>query len=514
MKKILLIVLFALCLSGCSKSENNIIFSKQTFTRNSNYERTFHMLYGETKDVSIGFLENLFNEEEIGLKAKIVIEDVKKLEQVYSNDHYSDKLSIYILDSTIYDEPYVVGRNVFCSKDDFESGVYKEALTQGYFNLEDKSLSIGLAGYCFDEKFDNEVLIDYYSNEDDISVLGLFGGRFYDGFNTNVEIEIARKTTLSLTDYIIMKYGFDTLLNGFDAQLKQEWLDSLGIKREYDYPYEGKFTNFHFSKSSEYPLIVKTDQVTYYFQPIESVLNESQEIEYFIHKDIDGRKYILNFLKEHMEDYRLINNSQIDCYVLSGTNEKNGGDTLGNKITLYGRISPHLHEATHVFVRESLNASWKYEGMAEYINLIVYPYSYYKETLTKEYLENGTKNQSQVVKEAFEYYFNQGGRVTSTDGIDMRLYVDSIAYASLHTNSKIDQFNTLTTPINEVYGLKTNMEGNELTYFQANSFLAYLADFYSIEDVIKFYTTDLNIEDVFQKTYAELKAEWIAYLER
>ena len=58
------------------------------------------------------------------------------------------------------------------------------------------------------------------------------------------------------------------------------------------------------------------------------------------------------------------------------------------------------------------------------------------------------------------------------------------------------------------------MEGNELTYFQANSFLAYLADFYSIEDVIKFYTTDLNIEDVFQKTYAELKAEWIAYLER
>lgn len=515
MKRKLIIILLVLCLSGCNKSEDSTIFTRQTYTRNDNYGRTFHMLYGETKSVSIGFLENLYSEDEIELKAKIIIEDIKKLEKVYSNDKFSDKLSIYILDSTIDDEYYVVGRTVFCSKDDFESGAYREALTQGYFDLNEKSIIIGLTGYCFGGKVDNDRLIDYYYNENDISVLGLFGGRFYEDYNTNNEINIAKETSISLTYYTINKYGIDNLLNGFDAKIKQEWLNSLGIQREYDYLYEGEFTNFRFDKTKEYPLIVKTDEINYYFQPIEPVLNESKEIEYFIHKDMDGRKYILNFLKEHLEDYSLINSSSIiDAYVLNGRNKTRGGDTRDNKITLYGRISPHLHEATHVFVEASGNDNWKYEGMAEFLSLIVYPHSFYSESLTREYLTNGTNNQDQIMKESYEYYFKHGGKITSVGDIDMRLFVDSLAYASLNTKHTINQYNTSTTPINEIYDLKTNIDGNELTYCQANSFLAYLAERYSVEDVLRFYITDLKLEEIFHKTYFELKSDWIVYLER
>ena len=53
--------------------------------------------------------------------------------------------------------------------------------------------------------------------------------------------------------------------------------------------------------------------------------------------------------------------------------------------------------------------------------------------------------------------------------------------------------------------------GGEISYDQASSLIMYLVDSYGIEKVLQAYKTQ-DIEATFGKGYADLKFDWLSYL--
>jgi hypothetical protein len=72
----------------------------------------------------------------------------------------------------------------------------------------------------------------------------------------------------------------------------------------------------------------------------------------------------------------------------------------------------------------------------------------------------------------------------------------------------------MTDPIYKAYGFtqKDASFGDELTYYQAGSFVAYLCDTYGFERVLDYYFKNPPIKAAFLKSYESLKADWLEYL--
>jgi hypothetical protein len=112
------------------------------------------------------------------------------------------------------------------------------------------------------------------------------------------------------------------------------------------------------------------------------------------------------------------------------------------------------------------------------------------------------------------WYLAQGGDLDSREAIDPRLFTDAMAFASLYRNAyggplgiSIEEKAVRLQQRLDV----SAMEGVELNYIQAASYVAWLCDTYSLDEVMQRYV--LNDETKLNgKNYGDLKLEWIATL--
>lgn len=155
------------------------------------------MYYGESDKVGIGFLEKLYDEKNNKEIMKKVFSDIKYIEKKVGI-LIEEKVNVYVLDTLLDTGFYVGGKNVYTTIEEIENDKYREVLIRACYNLTEPWIIHGLSDYVFGGKKDTAYLTDYYNSTDDMSILGLFGGRFYEGWNTEDEIKTAKDTASSL----------------------------------------------------------------------------------------------------------------------------------------------------------------------------------------------------------------------------------------------------------------------------------------------------------------------------
>lgn len=530
MKKRLLFLLLMSCIlfvTGCENSNKDIVNDELDFIETS-YKRTedlnisFNMDYAETKDYAIGFLSGLLSEDELLSYARQLSDDIDILDGV-CDPKDKEMVYIYVLDKDRISKSYAIDNKAYISIEDIKSDTYKLILTQAYLGVSEPWTIYGTYGLAFLDSIDIDVLKEYYMSADNFSLLGLFGGRFFDLWNTEEELEISRKTAVALCDFVLDKYDLNTLKNEVNKDIKQEWLNFIGVDREYNYIYEGEFVDFTYDATDEYPIIITTDSVTYHMLPTEWGPSNTDDIEEFLYYDIQGRKDIIDYLIENAGD--MLDMINIDVYnnLYIYYDRSFSPDGVGayadshNNIHLFTDISAHLHEFCHILIPNNfLSSYWQYEAISEYLSRIVanrgYS-SYYQDLLLMSDLLDDPETTDILgdSKESWEYFFeffyDKGGSLASLELFDIKAFYDACAL----TSKKYDNWYIFSAhlTVGEVYDIKEEdiREGDELTYFQATSFMSYLIDNYSVSQALML-CDGVDFEDAFGISYTHAMRDW------
>lgn len=524
--RLLLIMFIMILMVGCrqyQKSEEQlsdlntpIVFIAETHHRDDNYVRTFKTSQFESDLVNIGFLKDMLTNDEMATVTGDIYNDIQKINDYLHLGNSNSTLHLYVLDELIDDQIITTNDVVYITIDMIEDDSYYIPLLQAYLDINEPWKLYGLYSLIFEETKDISFLTEYYTNADDISMLGLFGACFNATFNTSEEIEIAMATATSLTAFILDEYDYSMLLNNNTSIMKEEWLHSIGVSKSFSYQYEKEYTNFSFSQSCDYPLIIETDDACYNLIPLEDVLESCKDIEQFIFEDITGRKIIKDYISNNTTKKSdvILEEKHISYYI--GDFGISSADSSG-VIQLDNRIDQNLHEATHLMIKTS--KKWANEGIAEYMSYFIahdpyacesiYDFLTYFEDEYNDTTENIPDENLDLI--VMDYYVKRGGSYESIEDIDVRLFCDASAFVNLNnewgaTSSR--------QPIYVVYNLSEEERncGDELSYVQSCSFVAYLIDNYTFEPFLEYCANDGTCEDAFGKSYELLNADWIEYL--
>ncbi len=494
-----------------TKAEN---FIQGKYIRNEQYPASFNYLFIDLDKVFFGYMPAVYNENEAKETLYGIIDDLDLIRHVVGNE-FVKKVSIYIVSNTVEDVPTTAEQSVFCEKSDIESGEHKKALIQASLCLKEPWIINGVYAYVFEKQTDDSLLADYYNSIGDMKITDLFAARFSSQWATYDDISIAKSTAASFVRYLISTQGFYALYKDDYSFDKQQWLNKIGVNLKFGkelLPY-----NYSYSYTKEYPLIINTENASFYFAYKPNMLKTPEDIENLLAKNIEGRQYILSYLEKdaptcynkiYQNSLTHINYKIVDKIVSS----LGGLSKISQKQIDLANIRFHLHETMHFWIQNELDESksrWKYEGMCDYLSEIVYTNNYTRE-LIFEILKNEELVSDWGVGKA--YYLSNGGEMDDISKFDMRLYIDGLAYYSIKNPLKPESIPWISKPISKTQRWNSYKEGDELTYAQSCSFIAYLVDKYSLDQVIDYCMNGKDFYLSFGLGFNNSTGNWIEFL--
>lgn len=529
---LLLITAVILSFIACNDNEstnNRLHYNELTHKSNDIIQGNFKLLTTET-DHAIYYFTSGTSEEKATSCVNQMEESITKLHQlILKNDK---KINIYILENKLILEAYNVEDNLVMNLDTFENKEYFPALVSSYYGCKEAWISYGISELMINNSIDKSSLTAYYSMDGSMNTLGLFGGRFLEFFCSNEEVDRAKNTAASLVDYIINTYGPEELLHllqnplkekevlGIDyITLKNDWLSSINVNKTYQYPYEGEFIGLQFTSSNKYPVIIKTDSMTYNFpedsKSIGIIESGIDEIEAFFHYALDGQERLEEYLDDNVQNANNdIDLSQKITCIFTSKVSMSFADARTGTVSFIGD-NAYLHELVHLYIpiRDEKNI-WIYEGISEYLGRIIISdlWRYYVHYNWQESLSTPKDSDdiySESIKKFKSVYEAKGGSLRSMDLISPRLYYD---IESLLTITGEGKYNSGAPTMGEAYPNIQLKQGKDLTYPQSGSLVAYLVDQYSLDDVIAVCGDYASFEETFGKTFDQIVDEWTVFL--
>lgn len=502
---------------GCNKKSTDPFDIPTSFQEqksqfyDSEIQDNMIIMVGETKHYSLTFTKDGFdNDEAENIKVKIAT----TLNQIYKKSKILPKenIDVYVFPDSKFQGFYSNENKVFCSTSDIENEDYQYQLVRSYFGISNPCINLGLTGYIKDKEYDTNVLKTYFSKEENLELLHLFGPRFMKDWNEKEDYVIAEMTAIALIKFIIQEKGIKQL-NDIDETVKNAWLKEIGSPFTY-HNNEIKYDNFKYIQD-ENNVKIYTDDAMYNIDKTE-YFNTAKQVENLIVTQIKWKKELKEYLQIHAPEY--YNSHDFDMTIPYSINKRNSTEehnkAHNNIINLLNNDGAVFHELGHIFFPLQV-VDMKREGIAEYTSLILCPYDQRREVYSNiifedrihdEYLPYGVS-----VKLYYERYCKKDNYSNSV--INMEYLIDALAIATLK-NEYFSELTTFSTSIKDVYKAESEIEGNELTYIQSCSFISYLCNQYSFDTVLSYCTTLKTCEDVFHKDYEELKEEWLDYLER
>ena len=448
-------------------------------------------------------------------------------------------ITVTLLTNPDVGECYSTGNLVFLSPDELDSESAAEELLGAATGISEYWMLVGLTSLTRSEQPDNDTLKTWYQATDDLDMAGLFIARFNENWATEEEIRIARMSATSLLQYAleVEKIQPEKLEEQINNEVRSRWLESLGVERIVEYPYDGYFSGFQYSIKRDCQLYVTTDNMYFCLNriPEQKYFDEISEAEFFIYDAYYGRKALAEYLMTEAPSISHLMNPEEEVtfkvHDLSGFVASTTGNTMSlNKSGVYYDI---LHELVHTFEWNSIlnkeNTLWLSEGFADYLGtlLTIYPQTtkrcvYEELTGPLNTVDSGVPGTSywyfldpEQFAAAKAWYIAQGGRMDSEDSVDPRLYADAVSFATIYRNT---HFGTRGITIGEKYDLlvpgfhNEGQDGVELSYTQAAAFVGWLCDTYTIDRVLDVYVNHTEDGLLDGKTYSELKAAWQATL--
>jgi hypothetical protein len=425
---------------------------------------------------------------------------------------------------------------VFISPENLDSVKFKELLIGASTGINEPWVRAGLAYLASGDKVDDQVLKNWYQETQDLNILGLFVARFMEDWATPEEVEIARMTAASLIQYGTENEGIaiEALGSSINNDIRNRWLASIGVERTVDYAYDGFYEKFDdISHTSDCSLILKSETINFCLNRLAETpfpfFDEVHEAEAFAYRVYTTRQTV--------DEYLLINAPSISDQLYSDEKitievrplEVSLGLIEGNIIKVHNYGIPYYVSSMMImtydwyddlFFNNNAGLLLQY-GFSEYLGHLLPIYEQTRKRIVWEDIQGLESSpgisfwyflDEEQLETAKAWYLKQDGSLEDEDDIDMRLFTDAIAYAT------IDRI-AYGGPLGMSIGVRaqhfnpgldlSEMDGLEMTYTQAASYVAWLCDTYSIDTVMDTYVNDDSSTALGSMDYETLKGAWL-----
>lgn len=512
-KRLIIIVLLAFIFLAphVAAKGNTLVFSQEKYIRNDQYNATFEYRSTELVGCSFAYAEltELTQVEAEGL-ARIIETDVRLFHDKLIGADLQEPI-VYAVLQTVRTGPYAVGQAVFCTPEDIRSGEYRHALMQGMLGSEKAWVVEGCLAYTFDVTYDNAV-IKTYVNKNGGVIIGLWDTRFYKALNTLEQLSMARQMAHSLVVDLIQYHGIASLTGSIPDTWQAEWCERLELSTRYDPEKAKRLNSLSLYWDSRYDVIAESENSAYFFNVGDAGLKNADIVEDFLYRGEYGRAYILEYMHGRVSNANELwmrdNLTKVNCIVyeeMAGKIGKSAGKTI-----YISNIIAYQHEQTHILLSTGMKPlSIITEGIAEYFELMLYPYSYRRDSIRYALMETNRKNAWCV---GYDAYCQYGGKLTKAD-FDMRLYINALARYTFEHPGSPSSIPIIGTPIKDIiHYAGLSEEGIEFSYMQGCSLVGYLIDQYGLDVVLNCIRLGTPFEDAFGKPATQVIDCWKATL--
>ena len=486
-------------------------FEERAYSIGGDYPGTFTEVHRLFEDllVDVGISAGVCGDE---ARAVSLIEgllaDVRRLRECIPD---GSVLTVHILDVAAGVYPSDLKSELFCTADSMGGEAYRADLVEAMYGISEYWANAGLSLLAFDDAddFDGVDLSAWYG-ERGLGMLDLFGARFFTDWVDEDELQMARATARALVRFVIGNYPVDVLQNRLPAEIKQDWLRSIGLDVEYYDPDEAYLADMTFNVGLNAQIEIGYDNYIYniynldYGSDVYDLMTADDLKEFFINER-RGKQLIIDYLYENLQDYAPAIIESESAQKITYSISMRGGVSVvtGRHIDLITTADSWC-EWSRVLLWQSpvrlASGSWAEEGLCEYLGRIVADDQYGKADLYNAIVENDYNKQ---------LFLAAGAMLASLGEFDVRIAYDIMALNQYNNPSPV-----AAGTIGRVNGKRLPYEGgDELTFYQAQSLMHFLVDNYSFADAFALLsgrTFDYN--GIFGKSYEELKQDWLDWM--
>jgi len=445
---------------------------------------------------------------------------------------FQNQITVYVIPDSNIENCTSHENFVFTSPGSLDTFPLSEDIIGASTGISEHWVKAGLAYIASGKEIDTQMLQNWYQETEDLEILGLFVARFMMDWVPEEEVKIARMTSASLVNYCLEDENlpFESLGDRINNDIRNSWLNSIGVDRTVDYPYDGLYEPFQFSQSEDCSIIVKSEVMDFCLNKIEvnMYFDEVNDAEEFIHRAYTGYQEMSNYLMTNAPSINhLIKPEETFTIEVKNTDQP---EALwrGNTITLQQNSRPDfiLGEIVRRYAwYDDLLVNevglLLQQGFSEYLGFLLPIYESPIKTIIWEDL-NGLEGIPGVsywygldedqLAAAKAWYLQQGGSLDSEDVIDPRLFTDAVAFATMNRDAYGGVLGISIEKKFERFSDLSDMVGIDLTDAQAASYVSWLCDTYSMDAVMDRYVNNAEDTALEGKDFTTLKNEWLDYL--
>lgn len=411
------------------------------------------------------------------------------------------------------------GNVVYCRTEDVLSGAYRPLLICAALGTEEYWIGVGLAGCIWGGSTDQAALSAHYA-AGDLGVLTLAVPYFIDDFATPEEIAVARATAVALCRYVLSNHGCETLLTGDGTALRREWLQAIGVDRQFDDPCSVSLHQYSFRASANYALVaVDPHGNTVYLAPMADMAT-ADEACWFLHDLLAGPEALFSLMESEAPQYAALLRSRY------GKLRVYCGQDGSWAVPEYREIrlalgSGFMHELTHILVPPAganhYTTMWQYEGLCYWAGYQVYPMQAQRAQIHQALQLFAGMSDPLTPNHRFStlatgLYLQDMPLPERPEAVVVARYAHAMALVPLRWPDAAPDSAWAATIQDSYPGLR-NANGNELTDYQSFSFTAFLIDRHGLPTFLRFCIDGDSFESAFGETYESARTAWIASLD-
>ncbi len=392
-------------------------------------------------------------------------------------------------------------------KAELETGEYRFPLFLSICQIPENSHSFGTYEYVFGIDYSNDEIKEYLSREENLPVLNLFYPRLSEKYSDKEDAEMFAQILASFATETIQETGLEHYLREpATEKAVSDWLKKIGSDIQYVGGSLDCMNQLEFHRDNTYDLNITCGNVTYLSKNLKSAFDSVSELEDMIVWEIKTRDALEQYLKENSASspmfdpaFRLTYDFVADTSGMSFTYSKDNSAEI-----CFYRISKEAltHELAHAFVGTvNPDKRWMNEGVAEFLAMAVFSQP------SKDAYCNEIRNRADTGSLYIDNYIKIEGVPEDIEDVNMSTVIDANVYAYWRGDDEL-QFSKIAKTLSELGAAGSSDPGGELSYWEAESFVAYLIENYSFEDTWNCMTSDLSFEEVYGKPYNLLKKDW------
>ncbi|MCM1154360.1 MAG: hypothetical protein NC392_03275 [Roseburia sp.] len=500
-----------------------IIVEEQYHKRDEICGASFPMWSVEREGISYGFKQSVFTEEEAAGYVQEMEEYINALKrQMQDVDFFprNIELQVLVLDDIATIDLSKSDEVLILTKEELEDERYRFPLFLSVSKLDETSRNFGAYTYISGMDFDNDRIKEYLSRQENRQVLDLFYARRSEVYGSREDIEIFEQILASMAAEEIKESG----LNGyfketFTESAINDWLDKIGLtdaEELYEKANLEYSSQLKFKRDGQYDLHIESGNVTYLLESCASAFESALELEEFIVTEIKTREAMETYLKAHHVTTSPMFDSeyQLVYKILGDRTSKNYWefcDDNSSCIYIFGNYKGFFqesmtHELTHAYVgRTQEDVVWMNEGFAEYFSRAIFPQPSRREA----FYESIGKAEADTACLWRNNYVAMEGVPDSIEDFELSSFLDGCVMAYWDGDTTLEQVTALEVSLWEWGDIAEKTEnGAELSYWETESFVSYLLGRSSFETTWNCMINNLDCQEVYGKTYDELKLEW------